>query len=682
MKFEELNLNHNILSALADMHFENCTPIQEKCIPPLLEGKDLLGVAQTGTGKTAAYLLPILSKLSSGEYPDDKVNCLIMAPTRELAQQIDDALLGFAYYDSNISSIAVYGGNDGNRYDQEVKSLKMGVDIIIATPGRLISHLSLGNVDLGKVSFFVLDEADRMLDMGFSEDIMNIARHLPENCQTIMFSATMPSDIEKMAQNLLKNPVKVMLAVSKPADNIKQSAYICYETQKIDLIKKIFTDNAQERVIIFCKAKRKVRQVANALKSKHIDCGEMHSDLSQEQRDEIMLRFKSRKLNVLVATDILSRGIDIDDISLVINYDVPNDPEDYVHRIGRTARADKNGRAITFVNQSDMKAFAEIEKFLEKPVPKNPMPEEMGKTPDYQSYIKDNNSSKKSDRPKNKGNNRKNNRKKEDKHSKELKTTTAEENAGKTERADNKKKQNNKNKKKQKDNATATKDRQRNGNNSQNKTQNADSAPEKLADNQSEGKNKNEDRNENKSQNNGNGQRNTQREKNSNHTPEEQNENTGEEKKNNYRRNNNNRSRRNSRQNNQNQSNDTQNNNAAEEEKYGNRRGNRRGNRYQGNNRDADKQANNAQQAKDREQDDQQTRRGNNQRQRQNKDNRNNKRRRPNPNGNRNQQSKDNYSSFYGISKKKFQPKPKKESNLVKVLKAPVRWLASLKKKK
>lgn len=383
MKFEELDLNDNILDALYDMHFDECTPIQEQCIPPILEGRDLLGVAQTGTGKTAAYLLPILSKLDDGGYPTDAVNCIVMSPTRELAQQIDQAMQGFAYYLPDVSSVAVYGGNDGNRYDQEMKSMRLGADVIIATPGRLISHISMGNIDLSKVSFFVLDEADRMLDMGFSEDIMKIASGLPKNCQTIMFSATMPEDIEKLAQKLLKNPVEVKLAVSKPAEKIKQSAYICYETQKLSIIKDIFKAGDLKRVIIFSGSKLKVKQINQALQHMKINSGEMHSDLEQAQRDDIMFKFKSGQIDVLVATDILSRGIDIDDISMVINYDVPHDAEDYVHRIGRTARADKDGVAITFVNEDDMYAFHQIEKFLDKDIKKNALPKDCGEGPEY-----------------------------------------------------------------------------------------------------------------------------------------------------------------------------------------------------------------------------------------------------------------------------------------------------------
>ena len=383
MRFEELDLSDNVLDALYDMRFEECTPVQEKCIPEILNGRDVLGVAQTGTGKTAAYLLPILSKLDAGGYPNNAVNCVIMSPTRELAQQIDQAMQGFAYYTPGVSSVAVYGGNDGNRYDQELKSMKSGVDVVIATPGRLISHISLGNVDLSKVSFFVLDEADRMLDMGFSDDIMKIASQLPKTCQTIMFSATMPKDIEKLAQSLLKDPVEVKLAVSKPAEKIQQSAYICYETQKLKIIEDIFKAGDLKRVIIFSGSKQKVKHINQALTRLHINSGEMHSDLEQAERDDMMFKFKSGQIDVLVATDILARGIDIDDIAMVINYDVPHDAEDYVHRIGRTARADRDGVAITLVNEDDMYAFHQIEKFLGKDIKKNPLPEGCGKGPEY-----------------------------------------------------------------------------------------------------------------------------------------------------------------------------------------------------------------------------------------------------------------------------------------------------------
>lgn len=383
MRFEETYLNDNILDALYDMHFDECTPIQEKCIPEILDKHDIIGVAQTGTGKTAAYLLPILSMLDDGGYPQNSINCIVMSPTRELAQQIDQAMQGFGYYLDGVSSVAVYGGNDGNRYDQEMKSLKLGADVVIATPGRLLSHIRMGNVDLSKVSFFVLDEADRMLDMGFSDDIMQIASKLPATVQTIMFSATMPEKIQQLARTLLKNPVEVKIAVSKPAEKIKQSAYVCYESQKIGIIKYLFSTDQLKRVIIFSGKKDKVKEIARELKHLKINCCQMHSDLTQQERDEVMYEFKSGQKDVLVATDIVARGIDIDDILMVINYDVPHDAEDYVHRIGRTARADRDGVAITFVSDKDMYAFGLIEKFLEKEVEKTPLPDGLGSEPQY-----------------------------------------------------------------------------------------------------------------------------------------------------------------------------------------------------------------------------------------------------------------------------------------------------------
>ena len=352
MKFEELNLNDNILDALDDMRFEECTPIQERCIPEILDGRDLIGVAQTGTGKTAAYLLPILSLIDDGYYPEDAINCVIMSPTRELAQQIDQAMEGFGYYLNGISSVAVYGGNDGGRYDQETKGLQLGADVVIATPGRFISHITMGHADLSRVSFFVLDEADRMLDMGFSDDIMKIASHLPSTCQTIMFSATMPQKIEQLAKSLLKNPAEVKLAVSRPADNIRQQAYVCHENQKIGILRDLFKAGELKRVIIFAGSKLKVKE-------------------------------KSGQVDVLVATDIVARGIDIDDIATVINYDVPHDSEDYVHRIGRTARAQRDGRAITLVRGREIGDFMQIEKFLGYAVDKLPLPDGLGEAPEY-----------------------------------------------------------------------------------------------------------------------------------------------------------------------------------------------------------------------------------------------------------------------------------------------------------
>ena len=382
MKFSELNLDECVLQALDAMRFEECTPVQEHTIPVILEGRDLIGVAQTGTGKTAAYLLPVLNQLSKGTYPSDAINCIIMSPTRELAQQIDQQMEGFSYF-MPASSVAVYGGNDGIRFEQEKRGLTLGADVVIATPGRLISHLSLGYVDLSKVSFFILDEADRMLDMGFYDDIMQIVKYLPKKRQTIMFSATMPAKIQQLAQNILNHPVEVKLAVSKPAEKIIQTAYICYETQKLGIIRSLFKDQTPERVIVFASSKLKVKEVAKAFMRLKLNVGEMHSDLDQSQRDHIMHEFKSGRINILVATNIVARGIDIDDIRLVINYDVPHDAEDYVHRIGRTARANHDGCAITFVSETEQVKFKSIEDFLEKTIYKIPVPEELGDAPEY-----------------------------------------------------------------------------------------------------------------------------------------------------------------------------------------------------------------------------------------------------------------------------------------------------------
>ncbi len=383
MRFDEILTNDDVLDGLYDMHFEECTPIQEATIPAVLEGRDILACAQTGTGKTAAYLLPVINELAEGGFPEDAVNCVVMAPTRELAQQIDRQMQGFAYF-MPVSSIAIYGGTDGYAYDQQRRSLKMGADVVIATPGRLLAHLSMCYVDLSRVSFFVLDEADRMLDMGFYEDIMQIGSHLPQETQILMFSATMPPKIQQMANKILKNPFEIKLAVSKPAEKIEQSAYVCYETQKMPILKKIFKENPPHRVIIFSSSKLKVKQLAREMRKQNLKIAEMHSDLDQTQRDNVMLDFKSGKTNVIVATDILSRGIDIDDIEMVVNYDVPHEAEDYVHRIGRTARADRDGKAVT---PEDMFRLRKIERLLEKEVPKAEVDKEFGDTPAYNKDV-------------------------------------------------------------------------------------------------------------------------------------------------------------------------------------------------------------------------------------------------------------------------------------------------------
>lgn len=387
MEFSELNLDESVLNALDTMNFKECTPVQEHTIPVLLEGHDLIGVAQTGTGKTAAFLLPVLSKLCSGDYPEDSINCIIMSPTRELAIQIDRQMEAFSYF-MPVSGVAVYGGNDGVRFEQEKKGLTLGADVVIATPGRLISHISLGYVDLSKVSFFILDEADRMLDMGFYDDILQIVKHLPKERQTIMFSATMPEKIRQLAKNILNNPVEIKLAVSKPAEKIIQAAYICYESQKLEIIKDLFSAQQPERVIIFASSKIKVKEVSKALLKMKLNVGEMHSDLEQSKREEILHEFRNGKINILVATDIVARGIDIDDIRLVINYDVPHDCEDYVHRIGRTARANNDGCAITFVNEAEQTKFYQIEQFLDKTIYKLQIPEQLGEGPEYAPKVK------------------------------------------------------------------------------------------------------------------------------------------------------------------------------------------------------------------------------------------------------------------------------------------------------
>ena len=372
--FEDLPLSEDVLDALYDMRFEKCTPVQARCIPPILQGRDVVGIAQTGTGKTAAYLLPLLTLLKNEPHPDDAINCLVMAPTRELAQQIDQALQGFGYY-ADVRGVAVYGGNDGARYEQERRSLQRGADIIIATPGRLLSHIDLGICDLSRTTHLVLDEADRMLDMGFSDDILKIVSKLPAKRQTILFSATMPDKIAELARSIMHKPVEVRLAVAKPAEGISQSVYICNEADKNTIVRHIFEERKPERVILFCSSKQKVKDLTIQLKRKGYNAEAMHSDLEQRERDDVMLRFKARKIDILVATDIVARGIDIDDIALVLNYDSPRDAEDYVHRIGRTARAGKEGRAVTFVSERDFASLREIERLLEKEIPRAELPQ-------------------------------------------------------------------------------------------------------------------------------------------------------------------------------------------------------------------------------------------------------------------------------------------------------------------
>lgn len=383
MRFDELYLEDAILDGLDAMNFQEATPIQEQTIPVILEGKDLIACAQTGTGKTAAYVLPIINELSKGNHPENSVNAVIMAPTRELALQIDQQIEGFTYY-VPISAVAIYGGTDGIAWEQQRRGLEMGADIVIATPGRLLSYIKLGVVDLSSVSFFVLDEADRMLDMGFYDDIMQVYNQLPRTCQTVMFSATMPPKIRTLVNHILKNPEEVEIAISRPRESIMQTAYICYNMQKVKIIEDLFSTSRPKRVIIFSSSKMNVKDLAKTLKRQKFNVEEMHSDLEQSKREEVMRDFKNGKIDILVATDVVARGIDITDIRLVINFDIPHDPEDYVHRIGRTARGtDGEGLAITFVAPEEQTAFKKIEDFLGKEVYKIPVDSKFGAVPEY-----------------------------------------------------------------------------------------------------------------------------------------------------------------------------------------------------------------------------------------------------------------------------------------------------------
>lgn len=382
MRFDELGLDEAVLQGLDAMNFQETTPVQEKTIPVILEGKDIIGCAQTGTGKTAAYILPVLNRMVTEPQSDEYIKAIIMAPTRELAQQIDMQFEGFSYF-VPVSTLAIYGGGDGSVWDQQKQGLQMGVDVIIATPGRLITHLEMYDIDLSHVRYFILDEADRMLDMGFSDDIMRIVKKLPAERQTIMFSATMPPKIQQLAKTILNNPAEVKIAVSKPNEAITQAAYICTEMQKMGLIKEMFGKPVKSKSIIFSSSKQKVKELAYTLKRMKFNVAAMHSDLEQAEREKVMLDFKNNKITVLVATDIVARGIDIEDIGMVLNYDVPHDPEDYIHRIGRTARANAEGLAITFVSEKEQGKFHRIEQFLEKDIYKIPLPSALGEAPVY-----------------------------------------------------------------------------------------------------------------------------------------------------------------------------------------------------------------------------------------------------------------------------------------------------------
>ena len=363
MYFDELALSDEVLDALWDMHFDECTPVQEKTIPVILEGHDVISCAQTGTGKTAAYILPLLTNLAFDDHDPDKLNAIIMAPTRELAQQIDQQMEGFGYY-VPFSSVPIYGGKDNGAWGTQVTGLQRGADIVIATPGRLLSQMNIYNIDFSGVKYFILDEADRMLDMGFYDDIMTIVRQLPKDRQTILFSATMPPKIRKLAKTIMRNPVEVQIAVSRPPETIKQMHEFVGEADKPAKVLELLAGRSLKKVIVFAGKKQRVKDLTRTLRMLKIDARAMHSDLEQHERDQVMLDFKNGKIDVLVATDVVSRGIDVTDIPLVINYDVPHAPEDYVHRIGRTARAENSGEAMTLVSPDDMRYWKRIEQFL------------------------------------------------------------------------------------------------------------------------------------------------------------------------------------------------------------------------------------------------------------------------------------------------------------------------------
>ena len=386
MRFDEIDFEDEVLDGLYDMNFEEMTPVQEATIPVILEGSDLIACAQTGTGKTAAYTLPLLNKLLVEGNEDNVVKTLVVVPTRELAMQIDTQLQGFSYY-MPVSTTVVYGGGDGRGWEQQKQGMLRGADVVIATPGRLIAHLQNSGVDLSHVKYFVLDEADRMLDMGFFDDIMTIVRRLPAERQTLMFSATLPPKIRELAKQILRKPVEINIAVSKPNEAIEQGAYVLYETQKLGLIKELFAKPLESKTIIFSSSKLKVKELAFAFKRMHLNAAAMHSDLDQAKREEVMLDFKNGKIDLLVATDIVARGIDIEDIGMVVNYDVPHDPEDYIHRIGRTARAAATGSAVTFVSEDEQGKFHAIEKFIERDIRKAELPASVGAGPVYNPAV-------------------------------------------------------------------------------------------------------------------------------------------------------------------------------------------------------------------------------------------------------------------------------------------------------
>ncbi len=382
MNFNEFGLDPRLMEGIEAINYENATPVQEKVIPLVLAGKDVIASAQTGTGKTAAYLLPLIHRIITSKQ-DDHINALVIVPTRELAVQIAQNLEGLSYF-TPVSSIAVYGGGDGESFSTEKKALSRGADIVICTPGRMISHLNQGYVQIKSLQYLVLDEADRMLDMGFYDDIMKIISFLPVKRQNLLFSATMPAKIRELARKILHQPEEITISLSKPPEKIVQEAFVVFDTQKIALVKYLLKIKDFKSVLIFCSRKNNVKQLSSELKRSGLSIEEIHSDLEQAAREQVLLDFKSRRLKILVATDILSRGIDIEDIDLVINYDVPHDGEDYIHRIGRTARAETTGIAYTFVGEREQNKFLAIEELLGKPVTKALIPQQFGEAPAYQ----------------------------------------------------------------------------------------------------------------------------------------------------------------------------------------------------------------------------------------------------------------------------------------------------------
>ncbi len=386
MGFDELALSDEVLDALWDMHFDECTPIQEKAIPILLRGADVIACAQTGTGKTAAYLLPLLTNLAYDDHDPSKLNAIIMAPTRELAQQIDQQMEGFGWY-VPFSSVAIYGGKDTNgSWGNQVSGLQKGADVVIATPGRLLSQMNIYDVDFSGVKYFILDEADRMLDMGFYDDIMTIVRRLPKDRQTVMFSATMPDKIKKLAKAIMHKPQEVTIAVSRPPETIRQQCVRLYDGQKTGMLGWLLKGRGLKKVIVFSGKKQRVKELARALRGIGIDARAMHSDIEQQERDAVMLDYRNGKVDVLVATDVVARGIDVTDVPLVVNYDVPRDAEDYVHRIGRTARAENSGESVTMVSPEDAKYWSKIEKFLGKEIDRIVLPDVLGDAPRDDEY--------------------------------------------------------------------------------------------------------------------------------------------------------------------------------------------------------------------------------------------------------------------------------------------------------